>query len=127
MAASTQRNRCRACLTVMTAQERNSLVCRRCAAESLHAMRVLPKLRTDPTGRIDLLLIRLAEACVRWGEQQVQTRFGLDVKVWDGREGLKRVLETKVQEMGFSEPLPMTPEALARHLGFIGGKLKKVS
>jgi len=89
-------------------------------------MKPVPIRSVDPTGRLDIVLIRLAEAGVRWGEQKVASKFGLLLNVWDGPDGLKHVLETKVQEMGLNEP--MTPESLARHLGFIKSrKLKRAS
>ena len=84
--------------------------------------------KPDPTGRIDVLLLRLAEAGTRWIEKQAAARAGLQVNLWDGKEGLGQVLQTKVEELGFGEPVPMTPDALARALGFIKGRkrLKKV-
>lgn len=84
--------------------------------------------KPDLTGRLDIVLLRLAEAGTRWIEKQAAARAGLQVNLWDGKEGLGQVLQTKVEELGFGEPVPMTPDALARALGFIKGrKLKKVS
>jgi hypothetical protein len=82
----------------------------------------------DPVGRLDLLLMRLAEAGTRWAERKAAEKFGAIVNLWDGPEGFGHVLKTKVEELGFSEPVPMTPLALAEALGFIKSrKLKRVS
>ena len=79
----------------------------------------------DPTLRIDLLLLRLAEAGVHWAERLVYRKVGIPIQgLWDGPDGVRSVLEEKIQELQIDEPL--SPGMLARRVGFIGSKPKRI-
>lgn len=60
----------------------------------------------NPLGRLDVLLMRLAERTTRWAERKAAEKFGAAVNLWDGPEGLGHVLKTKVEESGFRNRSP---------------------
>jgi hypothetical protein len=85
--------------------------------------RVLPA--ADPTLRVDLLLMRLAEAGVHWAERLVYRKVGIPIQgLWDGPDGVRSVLEEKIQELQIDKPL--SPGMLARRVGFIPSKPKRI-
>jgi hypothetical protein len=106
-----------------------SSVCQKCGVMFYSLLHTCAPARNDPTGRLDILALRLGEAAAHWAESWIQRKIGLPVKIWDGQDGLGEVIKTKVEEMGFGEPVPMTPASLAEHLGFIKKRkpLKRVS
>lgn len=72
----------------------------------------------NPQGRLDLLLLRLAEGVTRTIEQRT------GVRIWDGEDGLSGVLQDKVRELKIpNRPIdlqqPVSVRALAEEAGFI--------
>lgn len=77
----------------------------------------------NPQGRLDILLVRVAEACVRWGEAKLQNRFGIAANFWDGPEGVKSVIEAKIEEVGIPRER-LSPRVLAEQAGFLKSRPK---
>jgi hypothetical protein len=75
----------------------------------------------DPSGRVDVLLLRLGEAACRWAERKAFVKLGLRLNLWDGPEGLKSVVETKIDEVGIPRE-KLTPQLMAEYAGFIKGR-----
>ena len=84
---------------------------------------------SDPAGRLDILLLRLAEAGTRWAETKLQSVVRIPVNLWDGPGGVGVVLEAKIDELGIPRE-KLNPATIAKGVGFIGkrvrGKLGKV-
>ena len=84
--------------------------------------KVVPiSLAPDPYGRLDVLLSRLAEAGVRWGERKIRRHLGLSVNLWDGPDGVGQVITDAIAEYNIPAE-PLTPRMLARRAGFVGKK-----
>jgi len=72
----------------------------------------------DPRGRLDLVLLRLAEQVTR----KVEAAAGLSI--WDGEDGLSGVMQDKIRELKIpTEPLNMgatfSVRTIAEQAGFI--------
>ena len=78
----------------------------------------------DPQFRVDILLLKLGEAAANWAERKAFTKFGIPLNLWDGNDGLRSVLETKIQELEIDEPLSVA--MLARKTGLIAAKPKRI-
>jgi hypothetical protein len=79
----------------------------------------------DPTLRIDKLLLGLSEEAVHWAERLVYRKVGIPLQgLWDGPDGVRSVLEEKIQKLQIDEPL--SPGMLARRVGFIQSKPKRI-
>lgn len=72
----------------------------------------------DPRGRVDLLLMRLAEGLTRVVEQKT------GLSIWDGEDGLSGVMQDKMRELKVpTKPLNMdggvSVRTLAEQIGFL--------
>lgn len=72
----------------------------------------------DPYMRLDILLLRLGEASFQWLDHKLNTGGALTSKLWNGPEGLKQVVEQKIDEVGIPRE-QLTPRLLAEHAGFL--------
>ena len=79
----------------------------------------------SPAGRLDILLLRLAEAGTRWAERRAQQVLKVPVNLWDGETGVGVVLEQKLEELGVPRE-KLTAQLLAERLGFVGKKPRKL-
>ena len=79
----------------------------------------------NPAGRLDILLLRLAEAGTRWAEEKIRTVAKVPVSLWDGPGGVGVVLQTKLDEFGVPNE-QLTPAIIADRLGFTGKKPKRL-
>lgn len=77
----------------------------------------------NPQLRLDILLLRLAEAGARWAEYRAATVLKVPVSLWDGPGGVGAVLEQKLDELGVPRE-QLTPATVARIAGFIGRRPK---
>ena len=80
----------------------------------------------DPAG-LDQVLLRAAKGVARFAEQRL-TMAGLPISIWDGNDGLGKVLEetiagAKVPNLRFQQLV--TPRSVARRCGILP-RLRKV-
>jgi hypothetical protein len=74
-----------------------------------------------PAGRLDILLIRLAEFATR----AVEKRIGGGCNLWDGDGGIKSVVEAKIDQMGVPRE-QLTPAMIAEYSGFLKAKKRRI-
>ncbi len=95
------------------------------------AVRKLRILDADPSGRVDVLLLRLGELVGRRLETKLSEVTGADISLWDGKGGLEETLTRFCSQHGLvGATLPQTKAgrvevdvlSLARHAGFIRGR-----
>lgn len=72
----------------------------------------------DPAWRFDLLLLNLGEAVSKWADRKLNTG-ALFQGLWNGPDGVKNVVEQKIDEMGIPRE-KLTPKLIAEHAGFLG-------
>ena len=86
-------------------------------------IRVLPA--DDPRLRVDILILKLGEAAAHWAERKAWEKLGIPLHgLWDGPDGVRTVLEAKIDELQIGEPL--SPAMLARRLGLIHSKPQRI-
>ena len=72
----------------------------------------------DRQFRLDLLLLGLGEESFRWLDRKLNTGGALVNRLWLGPEGLRGVLEAKIEEVGIPRE-KLTPRLVAEHAGFL--------
>lgn len=77
-------------------------------------------------GRLDILLLRLAEAGTRWAERRAQELLRVPVNLWDGSNGVGAVLGQKLNEWNVPNE-PLTPALMAERVGFMGKRARKLT
>lgn len=71
----------------------------------------------DPKLRLDILLLHCGEAVARWAERKAWIKLGMPLNLWDGPDGVRAVLESKIQELEIDQPI--SPLMLARRVGWV--------
>lgn len=78
----------------------------------------------DPLGRVDIFLLRAGELVTRRIETAL-AGVGVPVKLWEGDGGVEAALNQFCDEQGITGAR-LTPEALARHAGFLKKRSKRI-
>jgi hypothetical protein len=71
----------------------------------------------DPQMRVDILLLKLGEAAAHWAEKLLWQKAGIPLNLWDTPEGVRAVIEPKIQELDLARPL--SPMMLAERAGWV--------
>ena len=77
-------------------------------------MNAQPKIVEDPAG-LDKLLLAAGKGIARYLESLAETKLGRKVELWDGKDGLGKVLQEHLQAAGIpNKRLPelVTPRAV---------------
>lgn len=78
------------------------------------------KATVNPAGRLDVLLMRLAETAVR----TVEARTGLSI--WDGEDGLSGVMQDKLRELKVpDQPIDFGKTISVRNIAESAGFVKR--
>jgi len=80
--------------------------------------KTVPIVPPSPEGRFDILLLRLGEAAFAWFDRRLNTGGALVNTFWHGQDGLRSVVEAKIDEFGVPRE-KLTPRVLAERAGFI--------
>ena len=83
------------------------------------APKVVPIFETETVGRIDILIMRIAERATRLVETKLAER-GFRVNWWDGADGVRALVEDALSDYRVPRESIFTPRAVARRVGFIG-------
>jgi hypothetical protein len=83
----------------------------------------VPIRNESPAGRLDILILRLAELGTRRLEGYLTAATGQPVNLWDSAGGIQAIFDRLLADLKVPDR-KVTPEMLAERLGFLKPKRK---